>query len=173
MTLSERIRVEAREIGIVTSYFLICFLFFLTLKKLLLEEYDVRVSVVGTALIGALVMAKVVILLDKTPLGNAFGSRLWSRTLWRSLLYAAIAFLVTAAERLFDAYRQPDGLSSALHELWAERDVHHFLAMNLAVTVSLLVYNAFIEIEQEMGKGSLRRLFFRRRGEPGSSTPID
>jgi hypothetical protein len=60
-----------------------------------------------------------------------------------------------------------------LHELWAERDVHHFLAMNLAVTVSLLVYNAFIEIEQEMGEGSLRRLFFRRRGEPGSSTPID
>lgn len=166
-SVGERVRAELREIGIVTAYFLLCFLFFLTLKKFLLEAYDVQVSVVGTAVVGALVMAKVVVLLDKTSFGSAFRSRLWVHVMWRSLLYAAAAFLVTVAERLFDAYREQDGLAPALREVWAGRDVDHFLAMNLAVAVSLLIYNVFVAIEREMGEGSLRRLFFLRRGSAG------
>jgi len=165
MSAGERIRRELREIGLVTLYFLGFFLFFLTLKKLILEEYDVETTVLGTALIGALVVAKVVILLGKTSLGGGFARHpLFVRVLWRSLLYTAAVFAVTLAERIFDLYRETGTLSEALSEAWAGRDADHFLAMNLAVGVSLLVYNVFSAVDAQLGEGGLHRLFLARPG---------
>lgn len=162
-SLRERVARELREIGLVTLYFLACFLLFLSLKKLLLEEYDVEVAVFSTAVVGALVTAKVVVLLEKTSFGNRFRSGpLALHVLWRSLAYTAIVFVVTVAERLFDLYREHGDLSGAVATLWAGRDFHHFLAMNLGVGLSFLVYNTFSEIDRHMGRGSLRRLFLGR-----------
>lgn len=58
MSAAERIRHELREIGLVTLYLLPCFLFFLSLKALLLHEFDVEVAVLSTAVVGALVVAR-------------------------------------------------------------------------------------------------------------------
>ena len=65
MSAVERIRHEVKEIGLVSLYFLCCFLFFLSLKALILREYEVEISVLSTAAVGALVVAKVVVVLDK------------------------------------------------------------------------------------------------------------
>jgi hypothetical protein len=168
MPTAERVRHEVREIGLVTLYFLACFLFFLSMKALLLDEYHIETPVLSTAIIGALVVAKVVVLLDKTSLGERFASsRLLVHVLWRSLVYTAVAFVVTLAERLFDLYRRSGDLSTSLTELWAGEDVDHFLALNLTVGLSLLVYNVFAEIERHLGGGALRDLFLaeRRRRE--------
>jgi hypothetical protein len=163
MSLGIRIRQELREIGLVTIYFLACFLFFLTLKKLLLEQYDLKITVFRTAVIGALVVAKVVVLLEKTSFGDRFRSgRLIVHMLWRSLGYTAAVFVVTLGERLFDLYREKGELPAALSEMWAGKDFHHFLAMNLCVGVSFLVYHGFTEIDRHLGEGGLRRLFFAR-----------
>ena len=163
MSTGERIRREVREIGLVTLYFLACFLVFLSLKKLFLEEYDIELTVFHTAVIGALVVAKVVVLLEKTSFGGRFrSSRLFVHVLYRSLSYAAIVFVVTLAERLFDLYRDKGELPAALSALWAGRDFNHFLAMNLCVALSLLIYNFFSEIDRHMGEGALHRLFFAR-----------
>lgn len=53
MSIAERVRREVRESGLVTVFFLSWFLFFLSLKKLVLTEYQIGVGVVGTAVIGA------------------------------------------------------------------------------------------------------------------------
>ena len=163
MTAGERIQREVREIGLVTLYFLTCFLFFLSLKKLILVQYHLEITVFHTALIGALVVAKVVVLLEKTSFGSRFRSATpFVHVLWRSLCYTAIVFVVTLAERLFHLYRESSELPRALSELWAGRDFHHFLAMNLCVGFSFLIYNCFSEIDRHLGEGGLRRLFFSR-----------
>lgn len=164
MTVSERIRREVREIGLVTLYFLSCFLFFLSLKKLMLEQYHVEIKVLHTAVIGALIVAKVVILLEKTSFGGRFRSTSpFTHVLWRSFCYTVIVFVVTLAERLFDFYRENGELSKDLFELWTTRDINHFLAMNLCVGFSFLVYNFFSEIDHHLGEGGLRKFFFSRR----------
>ncbi len=163
MTAGERIRHEVREIGLVTLYFLACFLFFLGLKKLFLEEYSLEVTVFSTAVIGALVVAKVVVLLGNTSFGNRFHSgRLIVHVFWRSLVYTAVVFVVSLAERLFDLYRETSDLSALISKLWAGRDFDHFLAMNLCVGLSFLAYNSFSEIDRKLGEGGLRKLFFAR-----------
>ena len=163
MTVGERIRHEVREIGLVTLYFLSCFLFFLSLKKLVLEQYHLEIKVLHTAVIGALVVAKVVVLLEKTSFGGRFRSiSRFVHVLWRSLCYTGIVFVVTLAERLFDFYRESSDLPRALSELWAGKDINHFLAMNLCVGFSFLVYNCFSEIDRHLGEGGLRKFFFSR-----------
>lgn len=162
----QRILAEVREIGLVTLFFLICFGVFLGLKKLLLEEYQIETSVIGTAVVAALVVAKVVVLLEKTSIGQGFRSRpLLVRVVWRSLIYTAAVFVVTLAEHLFDFYRKSGGANTALSDLWQSRDLYHFLAMNLCVALSFLLYNAFSEVDQQLGEGGLRRLFFSRPAE--------
>jgi hypothetical protein len=160
MTVSERIRRELREIGLVTLYFLSCFLIFLSLKKLLLEQYHLEVTIFQTAVIGALVVAKVVVLLDKTSFGGRFRSAsLLAHVVWRSLSYTTVVFAVTLGERLFDLYRQSGALPVALSRLWEGKDFHHFLAMNVCVGLSFLIYNCFAEIDRHLGEGGLRKLF--------------
>jgi hypothetical protein len=164
MSARERIKAEATEIGIVTLYFLACFLLFLGLKKLFLEEYSVSVTVFSTAVIGALVTAKVVVLLQKTSFGNRFhAGPILVHVLWRSLSYTAAVFLVTLAEHFIDFCRETGDLRSSLADLWKQRDFYHFLAMNLCIALSFLAYNTFDEIDQHLGRGSLRKLFLRRR----------
>ncbi len=54
MSFKQKVLKELHEIWIVTSYFFICFLVILTLKKLLLAEYQIKIMVLHTALIAAL-----------------------------------------------------------------------------------------------------------------------
>lgn len=169
MSITERIRHEIREVALVTLYFLGWFLFFLTLKKLFLEEYSVEITVLGTAALGALVMAKVVVILDNTPLGDRFAeNRIGLHVLWRTLVYTAVAFVVTLAERLFALYRQLGELPAALSKLWAGEDFDHFVAMNLSVGLSLLVYTAWHEVDLHIGGCGLRGVFLasRRAADP-------
>lgn len=166
MSVMERVRHEIREVGLVTLYFLACFLFFLTLKKLILLEYEVRMTVVGTAVIAALVVAKVVILLNQTFFGDLFRTHSVAlHALWRSLLYTLAVFLVTLAERTFELYRAHGSLDEALAKVWAGEDLGHFLAMNMTVGLSLVVYNVFSEIDAHFGEGSLRRFLFLTRDD--------
>lgn len=161
MSTGERLRREARQIGLVTIYFLICFGIFLTLKKLLLEAYHVTVYVFHAAVIGALIVAKVVVLLEKTSFGSRFqDGSLIAHVVWRSLAYMAVVLAVTFAEHLFEAYREKGGLDRALSELWASRDFRHFLAMNLCIAISFLLYNTFCEIDRRLGEGTIRRAVF-------------
>lgn len=164
MAASERIRHEIREIGLVTLYFFSFFLLFLWLKKLVLGQYDIELQILGTAVVSALVVAKVVVLLGKTSFGSFASGRLALHVFWRSLLYTAVVFIATLAERLFDLYREKDELAAAVVALWSGRDADHFLAMNVCVGLSLLAYNAFAAIDRHLGEGSLRRLFFSPGG---------
>ena len=164
MTIGERIRHELREIGLVTAFFLLWFLFFLTLKRLVLAQYEIEVSVLGTALIGALVVAKVVVILDKLPVARRFrGGALALHLLWRTLSYTAVVFLVMSAERLFHAWRETGALRPALAHVWASRDLHHALATTLAVGSGLALFLLSAEVDRRLGEGGLRRLLFARR----------
>ena len=71
-TLIGRLKHELRQIGLVTLYFFFCFGVVLTLKKLLLAEYQIEFYAISATVVGALVAAKIVVVLDKTRAGTRF-----------------------------------------------------------------------------------------------------
>ncbi len=170
MSFTERVREELREIGLVTAFFLAWFLFFLFIKKLVLAEYQIGVVVLGTAAISALVVAKVVVLMDKTPVVSWFrSSPVLVHVMWRSFSYTAVVFLFTVAEELFHAYRESGSLSTSLSEMWTQRDPNHAVALTLSVGLAFVVFTGAAEIDRQLGAGGLRRVFFSPRPDVKAS----
>jgi len=170
VSIADRLRNELREIGLVTAFFLLWFLFFLSIKKLILAEYQISVGVISTAVIGALVVAKTVIIMDKTPVVSWFrSSNVIVQVMWRSFNYTTVVFLFTLAEKLFHAYREHADLSAAVSEMWVHRDLYHSLALTLSVGLAFVVFNGAAEINRQLGQGGLRRVFFSPRPEEPES----
>ena len=64
----DRIKKEMMEVGMITLYFFICFAIFMIIKKLVLFEHKITFYGWSAAFVGALVMGKVVFLIDKMPI---------------------------------------------------------------------------------------------------------
>lgn len=155
---------ELKEIAWVTLYFFFCFGVLLTLKKLLLAEYQVEVSTVSTAAISALIVAKIVIVLDKTPAGKRFDARLsigWA-ALYKTLVYLFATFLVLFFEKLFHAYREHGMLGQAFEAVWRHKDWNLIQVKLLCIGLAFFVYHLYAGLDRRLGEGKLRRAVLER-----------
>ena len=166
---------ELKGVGLVTLYFLVCFGIILTLKKLFLADYRIETYALSTAVVSALIAAKVVVTLDHTRAGTRFDA---SRSLvtavsYKTLVYGAVAFAVLLAEHLFHAWRAR-GLEIGLAEVWAERDRNVILAKVICVALTFAGYHLYTGIDRRLGEGTLRRVLGSRapssKGRDGQQT---
>lgn len=164
MILLSKIKHEAKEVGWVTLYLFFCFGVMLTLKKLLLAGYQVDVQVVSIAAVSALIIAKIVIILDHTAAGNRFdaGQPLWVAVIYKTLVYLGIAFVVFLLEKLFHAYRETRLLNLAVSEVWEHKDWNLMQIKLLCVGLTFLAYHLYAGLDHRLGEGTLRRKIFER-----------
>ena len=162
----DRLAEELKQVGLVTLYFLVCFALVLTLKKLFLAQYAVEFYGVSAAIVGALVVGKVVVLLDHTPIGNRLdrSGAPWLGAAYKTLVYTAITFIVLIAEKVFHAWRESGHLGAAFRHVIENRDRNVVLATALCVGLAFAGYNLYAAIDRRLGHGSLRRLLLR--GDP-------
>ncbi len=164
MKIIAALKNEIEEIAWVTLYFFMCFIFLLTLKKLILADYRVEVDAVSTAAISALIAAKIVIVLEETPAGKHFDDRLplVFTALYKTLAYILATFILFYLEKLFHAYRESDALSQAISEVWAHRNRNLIFAKVLCVGLTFYAYHLYAGLDRRLGKGTLRRLVTER-----------
>jgi len=88
----------------------------LTLKKLFLAEYQIEFYALSGVIVAGLVADKLVVILDHTPPGHRFAAdhRPGLAALYKTITYTAVAFVVVTSEKLLHAYREHDGLASAI-----------------------------------------------------------
>jgi hypothetical protein len=155
---------ELRAVGLVTLYFLFCFGIILTLKKLFLEDYQIKFYALSTAVVSALIAAKIVVTLDHTPAGTRFDTSqaLAMAVSYKTLVYGAVAFGFLFAEKLFHAYRATGGLEAAMAEVWAHRDRNVILAKVICVGLTFAGYHLYTGIDRRLGEGTLLRLLGTR-----------
>ena len=159
MSLLTKAKHELREVGLVTLYFLFCFGIILTLKKLFLAEYQIEFYAISVVVVGALVAGKVVVLLDHTPLGTRFAANQppGLAAICKTLVYAAVAFLVIVGEKIFHAYRENGSFGRAVSEMWAHLDWNVVFAKLICVTFAFAGYHLFVATDRRLGKGALWR----------------
>jgi hypothetical protein len=164
----DRLIHEVKQVGLVTLYFLVCFALVLTLKKLFLAQYAVEFYGVSAAVVGALVVGKVVVLLGHTRLGNRFdrGHALWLSAFYKTVVYTAVTFLVVVAEKVFHAWRESGNLGESLTHVWQHRDRNVMLATVVCIGLAFAGYNLYSAIDGRLGEGTLRKLLFRRTSAP-------
>lgn len=176
--MREKIVHELKSAGLATVFFLFWFGLLGLFKQLFLAEYHIEFYGFMRALVGAALMAKIVIILDNTAIGQPYPTHpRYIGILIKTMVYSVAASFATILERWFHMYREFHDVGTAWTEVYGQRDIHHFLATLLAIMTALLFFNVFSEISRYLGHGGLFRLFFSPRAasvsdrEP-SRTPI-
>ena len=160
MSIQEKLRHELKEVILVTLFFAIWLGVFMGLKILILEGYQIRFGSVSAVLIGALVLAKVVLILEYVPLGA------WLRNqpvlvdvILRTLLYAIGTLVVMLLEKAFETRHGQGGFGSALMNVFQHRDMPHVWADAICVSGALLFYNSLSALNRHLGSGGLAKVF--------------
>ncbi len=166
MSALKKILNEIKIVARVASYFAIVFVMMMVMKKLDLEDYDIKFTGISQALVGALILSKVVILMEYISLGS------WVQrqpaivdVILRTLLYSAGVAVVVLLEKAFEKRHEVKGFGNAISYVISHRDVYHVWATTIGSAASIFIYNAFSVVQQKMGKNGIAKLFF--------STPLN
>ena len=142
-----------------TLYFAVWIGVLVLLKKLILAEYQIEFHGLSMVLIGALILAKVVLILEHVPLGA------WMRrqpafvdVILRTVLYALGVTVVLLLEKAFDGRHEYGGFSRSLMAVFQHADVYHVWANTICVSGALLVYNMLSVVRKHLGEGGLMKL---------------
>jgi len=164
---------ELKLVGGISLYFCIWLGAFILLKALILAEYHLPVGKLSVILVGALILAKVVVLLEPVPLGRWVQRQpvVMDLTL-RTLLYGAGAFLVLLLEKAFDSRHEAGGFGAALAGVFQHRDMPHVWANTLVLTGALACFNLLSCLREHLRPGGLLRLLSSPRAghDAGAAT---
>lgn len=135
----------------------------LLLKSLILAEYRIAFNGWSMMVVGALILSKVVLVLEHVSLGAWVQTRpAWVDVILRTLMYSLGVAVVLVLEKGFEARHEFGGFASAVRHLFGQTDVHHVWANVLCLSGALLGYNMLTVIQRHLGKGALIQIFFSR-----------
>jgi len=158
-TLKEKVIQEAKKFTGIFVYLWVVFTVLLVHEWIVLSENHIGFTFYGLAAINAVVMAKIMLIADKTR----FFERFKVMPLIYPIIYKAAAFTTL----LFAAYVLEEMLMGGIAGRGFIASVPHIgsgpmgaLALWLIFCVALIPYFAFKEIEQAVGPEMFRRLLF-------------
>lgn len=157
----ERIKHELLDLLPPTIFFLVAFHLITVTRALMLRQYGISVSTAAGATIGALVVAKVVLIADHLPFINRFPEKpLIYNVVWKTLIYVLGALVVHYLEHLIPLWWQDGSPVAAHHHLMTEVVWPHFWAIQILLVVLLFVYCAFREFVRAVGRRQVLAMFF-------------
>ncbi len=155
---------EVREIIPPTLFFFVAFSLLLLTQTLVLEEHGIDGWDWGGAVVGALVVGKVVLVADKFKFVDRYPKEplIWN-AVWKTLIYVAAASAVHYLEELLPLVFGGQGFAAANRTLLAGFDWHRAALIHMWLTVLLFVYCCPRELVRHVGPHKVRRMFFHAR----------
>ena len=159
----QRIAQEMFEYWINFVYLAIFFAVFAWYRRLILAEYRITYLHYGTAVIEALIMAKVILLGDALRLGRNFEHKpLIFPALHKVIIFTLFMGLFTVLEHTIVGLLHGKGLTGGFHAIMSEGK-DELLAQCLITFFAFIPFFAFREVGRVMGNGKLRALLFHHR----------
>lgn len=160
MNFKQRMKDEIKTVGTAALYFGCWIAALLVIKALVLAEYQIAFHHWSAALVGALILSKVVLVLEHVPLGAWVRARpAWVGVVLRTVLFSLGVAVVLVIERGLEDRHQYGGFVPALRHLFQQTDAHHVWANTICISGALLGYNALSVVRQHLGEGGLLRIF--------------
>jgi hypothetical protein len=161
MKLLETVKNAFFEILPPTIFFLIAFLLILFTKRMILSEYGISWTGFGAAVVGAMLVGKVVLMVDKLPFVNKFPDRpLVYNTLWKSLIYFLAALLVRYLMHVVPLLTKHESFMEANRHLASEVVWPHFWLLQMWLAVLFLIFCAMRELIRVIGRDKVIQMFF-------------
>jgi len=164
MKLLQTIKNDYLELLPPAIFFFIAFTLILITKRLILSEYGISWTGFGAAVVGALMIGKVVLIVDKLPLVNRFPDRqLIYKASWKCLIYFLAALLLQYLERLVHLLKKHESFMEANRSFMTETVWPHFWLIQIWLAVLFFVYCAMRELVRAIGKEKVMGMFFSDR----------
>jgi hypothetical protein len=155
-TIGATITHEIRELIPAVIYFVITFNIIGFTKVLMLREYGIQVSTFVGATVGALLVAKAVLIVGVLPFMEPFPKiPILYNVLWKTLLYALAAVMIQVLEEVIRALLKHGDLAPVGDALWRP----HFWVIQIWLVMVLLVFCTFRELIRVLGAAKAKEIF--------------
>ena len=160
MSIAQKLKQEIVVLIALTFYFGCWLGILVLLKYLLLTEYHIAFSGLSVALVGALVLAKVVLVLEHVSLGAWVRAQpAWVDVLLRTTLCAFGVFVLLLLEKTFEGRHEYGSFGQSLLMVFQHADTMHVWLNTVCLSLALLSYNMLSVVRKRLGKGKLLRMF--------------
>jgi hypothetical protein len=165
-TLKEKATHELREFAVIAAYLAFFFFAVAAYSMLLLNQFRVSYFVYGTALINALVIAKVILIGEYARLGKKHESKpLFQAALYKAFLFSLLVFAFHIVEEAIKRRWHGENFATTYHGI----RVNELLARSVVIFCAFLPLFAFRELRRVLGEDNFSSLFFRS----GATTKTD
>jgi hypothetical protein len=154
--IGDFVKNEIRELTPAVIYFFVAFNAVGFTKALILREYGISVSTFVNASIGALVVAKVMLVVGVLPFMEPFPKiPIVFNVLWKTLLYMLGAFVFQVLEEAVPLLLRHESLAPAWHLV----KTPHFWAIQIWLVILFLVFCTFREVVSVLGPTRAKEIF--------------
>lgn len=145
------------------------FCLILVAERLVTRGSGIEVAGFFRALIGGLIVAAVLLIVDSLPIVHAFqGKPLIYTIAWKSVLYIAVSLVYRYLKPLLTYVFQGMGISAAQSHALQQFLLPKTWAIDIWVAMLLVVYVTMKELSRVIGNNQLKYMFFGQRGKPGT-----
>jgi len=165
MEMSKVLAIVAKEIreALPATIFFLCLFHLIGLTKaVLLDEYSFTALRAMSATVGALIVAKAVLIVEALAISHLFSGRRIYNILWRTLLYASVALLFHLAEELIPLVSKYGGITSAMKAMNGEISWAIFSVMALWIICGLFLYTLVSDLVRVTGPDKVKEILFSR-----------
>jgi hypothetical protein len=161
MKLIDGIKRNLSEMLAPGLFFLVAFCLILVTKRLILSEYGIPWTGFTSAFMGAILIAKVVLYVDKLPLAAKYTDRHLLRTASRKcVIYVLVSVLYQYLDRIVPLSLKHGSLGEAHKIYMAELVWPHFWLVQMWLLVLFFCYCTLRELVRTIGKEKVRQLLF-------------
>jgi hypothetical protein len=151
---------EVREVMPATILFLFLFHMIALTKAVALGDYSSSALRATTATVGALIVAKAILVVEALPISRLFSSHRVSHILWKTLLFGVVALLFRFVEEIIELASKHGGLAAATQVMFREIAWPLFWVLMLWVLGGLLLYSLASEFVRTVGPEKVKAVFF-------------
>jgi hypothetical protein len=158
-----RLTEEVRKILAVALFFSTGFVLIDLADRLITRGSGIEPISFLRAIVGGLIVAKVLLITDLLPFVHAFPEKpIVHNILWKSSIYVAASLVFRYAEPLIKSLFRGAGLAASHHSALAELMLPKTWATEIWLAMLLVVYVTAQELGRVLGKDRLKLLFFGR-----------
>jgi hypothetical protein len=151
---------EMTEYGINVLYLSIFFGVFATYQRLILKHYSISYTNYGASIIEALIMGKVILIVDAFRLGRTWENKpLAFSTFYKAVVFTFAVFIFDVIEMVIEGYLKRKGFLGVEQE-FASKDKYQALAKCLIVFFAFIPFFAFKELGRVIGEDKIKQMFF-------------
>ncbi len=152
-----------------TVFFFITFCLLITTQRLIDKEYGIPLAGFGGALVGALIVGKVVLVVDNLRFMNKFPEKpLIYNVVWKTGIYFLATLLVRYLEHVVPLVVKFGNFAEAHEYLWEKIVWPHFWLIQMWLIVLFFAYCSLREMIRAMGTREFAAMFLGIGGRANS-----